>query len=200
MRGWAGPLSPSTGKWATLPAKALNSCGERASPRTAHWPELGTGKEMDSQRTPRAWRGVCWGPTYSVWAQGPGVRALAPLDTMHPQPHTAPWNSSGGVPGASLQWLSVRTPFLLSLWTLVALSSILGKHRRRVGSTPVRGASLSSVCVGSGSGSGLLVPCGDLGSVLPSGTARGPPRPLGHPAWGPSPAPAQSRRGLSQRG
>ena len=135
----------------------------------------------------------------SMRAQGSGVCALALLawllDTVHPQPLAAPQNSSGGVPVASLRWLSVRAPFLLSLWTLVALSSVLGKHIRRVGSTPVCGASLSSVCVGSGSGSGLLVPCDDLRSVLPSGTAGGPPRPLGHPAWGLSPTPAQRRRG-----
>lgn len=43
---------------------------------------------------------------------------------------TAPRNSSG-VPVASLQRLPMRVPFLITLWTLVALSSHLGKHTAR---------------------------------------------------------------------
>lgn len=42
-----------------------------------------------------------------------------------------PQNSSSGVPVVSLQWPSVRAPFLAVLWTLVAASSILGKPLRR---------------------------------------------------------------------
>lgn len=38
-----------------------------------------------------------------------------------------PWNSSG-FSVVSLQWLSVRAPFLTTAWTLVALFSVLGKQ------------------------------------------------------------------------
>lgn len=43
---------------------------------------------------------------------------------------------------ASLQWLSEWAPFLMTVWTLVALWSVLGGRVRRVGSTPARGAGL----------------------------------------------------------
>lgn len=40
---------------------------------------------------------------------------------------TSPQNSSG-FQVVSLQWLSVQAPFLTAAWTLVALSSQLGKQ------------------------------------------------------------------------
>lgn len=43
----------------------------------------------------------------------------------------APQNSSGG-PVAGLEELSVRAPFLITLWTLVALSSLMGKRTASV--------------------------------------------------------------------
>lgn len=81
-----------------------------------------------------------WHPTPSMWAQGSGPCAFVLvawlLGTVHsltlisesqgPEP-PAPQNSTG-IPAASLQRLSVWGPFLGTLWTLVALSSLLGKH------------------------------------------------------------------------
>lgn len=47
------------------------------------------------------------------------------LQRGHPGTPAAP--NSSGVPVASLQWSSVKAPFLLAVWTLVALSSLLGE-------------------------------------------------------------------------
>lgn len=58
------------------------------------------------------------------------------LGSAHPQALSGPglgpelfhpWNSSG-YSVVSLQWLSVRAPFLTTAWTLVALLSVLGKQ------------------------------------------------------------------------
>ena len=92
-------------------------------------------------------------------AQGSGLCALVLLawlaGTVYPwalaswDPGLAPMTprNSSGVPGASLPWLSVRVPFLLTLWTLVALSALLGKRLRRVGSPLVQSVWLVLVLV-----------------------------------------------------
>ncbi|CAI9156689.1 unnamed protein product [Rangifer tarandus platyrhynchus] len=73
------------------------------------------------------------------------------LDTRHMRVLTssgpalvpaAPQNSSGGVSVASLQWLSERAPSLVTVWTLVALWSVLGERVCWAGSAPARGAGL----------------------------------------------------------
>ena len=72
--------------------------------------------ESDSLRTLvlLAWLGTT---AYPQALSGPG---LGP-ELLHP------WNSSG-FSVVSLQWLSVRDPFLITAWTLVALFSVLGKQ------------------------------------------------------------------------
>lgn len=72
--------------------------------------------ESDSLRTLvlLAWLG---NTAYPQALSGPG---LGP-ELLHP------WNSSG-FSVVSLQWLSVRDPFLITAWTLVALFSVLGKQ------------------------------------------------------------------------
>lgn len=57
------------------------------------------------------------GSVYPQALSGPG---LGP-ELLHP------WNSSG-YSVVSLQWISVRAPFLTTSWTLVALFSALGKQ------------------------------------------------------------------------
>lgn len=66
---------------------------------------------------------VAWlvGSAYSQPLSGPG---------LGPE-HLHPWNSSG-YSVISLQWLSVRAPFLTTVWTLVALSSVLGKQQHQL--------------------------------------------------------------------
>lgn len=54
---------------------------------------------------------------YSQALSGPG---LGP-ELLHPC-------NSSGFSVVSLQWLSVRVPFLTTAWTLVALFSVLGKQ------------------------------------------------------------------------
>lgn len=75
-----------------------------------------------------------WHPP-SMWAQGSGPCTFMLLAWLMGTARSwtlsswgpAPRNSTG-VPTASLQRLSVWGPFLSTLWTLVALSSLLGKH------------------------------------------------------------------------
>lgn len=84
-----------------------------------------------------------WRPRPSMKAPGLGLCAFALLAGLvgsvcpralpgwgpGPAP-AAPQNSSGGAV-ASPGGLSVRAPFLITLWTLVALSSLMGKCPRR---------------------------------------------------------------------
>lgn len=66
-----------------------------------------------------------------------GTVRLQALPGWGPGPaRTAPQNSSGG-PAASPGGLSVRAPFLVTLWTLVALSSLMGKRTAPVCVRPV---------------------------------------------------------------
>lgn len=70
-----------------------------------------------------------------MWAQGSGPCAFVLVAWLMGTARSwtlsswgpAPWNSTG-FPAASLQRRSVWGPFLSTLWTLVALSSLLGKH------------------------------------------------------------------------
>ena len=80
----------------------------------------------------------CLLDTRHMWVLASSGLGLVPV---------TPQNSSGGVSVASLQWLSERAPSLVTVWTLVALWSVLGEHVCWVGSTPARGAGLPE-CVG----------------------------------------------------
>ena len=79
-----------------------------------------------------------WHPTHSMWAQGPCVFVLVAwlTGTIHSQRLISQGQGIGptlirngtGTPVASRPRPSVWGPFLVALWTLVALSSLLGKH------------------------------------------------------------------------
>jgi hypothetical protein len=61
-----------------------------------------------------------------AWLMGTACPRGLPLSGLVRQPLTS--QNGSGFPVVSLQWLSVRVPFLTAAWTLVALSSLLGKQ------------------------------------------------------------------------
>lgn len=113
-----------------------------------------------------------------------GTRHMQVLASSGPGPvPAAPQNSSGGVSVASLQWLSEQAPSLVTVWTLMALWSVLGERVCWVGSAPAHGAGLPE-CVGV-----LAVVLGSLCLVGISGQhcfreqQVGPQGHLAPPAW-----------------